>query len=457
MAQVVTDEMVASLEGLSGSLVRPADSDYEQARQVFNALIDKKPALIARCQGVGDIVDSVNFARENGFEVAVRGGGHNVAGKSTTEGGVMIDLSRMKGVHVDPAARTARAQGGVTWGELNRETQLHGLAVTGGIVSTTGIAGLTLGGGIGYAMGKYGLSADNLLSAEIVTADGRILTASEEENDDLFWALRGGGGNFGVVASFEYRLHPLGPLVTAGLVAHPFPAAGDVLRFYRDFTATAPDDLTVFGGMFHTPDGSGQKIAGLIMCHIGSPEQAAKDIEPLLAFGTPVMTEVGPMPYTTANTMLDEGSQAGAFNYWKSSFLDEVSDDAIDTIVDRFASCPSPLSILILEHMHGQATRVPETATAFAHRSPGYNLLAASVWLDPGATEQNVAWTRETYAAMQRFLAKGRYVNYLSDDDAGDDPVRSAYGANYDRLVQVKTKYDPTNLFHLNINIKPAA
>ena len=293
MAQAVTDELIASLEGFSGSLVRPTDSDYEQARKLFNGMIDKNPALIARCQGVGDIVDAVNFARDKGFEVAVRGGGHNVAGRATTEGGVMIDLSRMKGIHVDPAGRTARAQGGVTWGEFNRETQLHGLAVTGGIVSTTGIAGLTLGGGLGHAMGKYGLTIGNLLSAEVVTADGRILTASEEENEDLFWALRGGGGNFGVVASFEYRLHPVGPMVTAGLVAHPYPAAGDVLRFYRDFTATAPDDLTVFGGVFHTPDVSGHKIAGAIIWHLGSSEQAQKDIEPLLAFGSPVMTEPG--------------------------------------------------------------------------------------------------------------------------------------------------------------------
>ena len=405
---------------------------------------------------MGDVVDSVNFARENGFEVAVRGGGHNIAGKATTDGGVMIDLSRMKGIHVDPVGRTVRAQGGVTWGELYRETQLHGLGLTGGIVSTTGIAGLTLGGGIGYALGKHGLVVDHLLSAEIVTAYGRILTASEDENDDLFWALRGGGGNFGVVASFEYRIHPLGPIVTAGLVAHPYDAAGDVLRFYRDFTAKAPDDLTVFGGVFHTPDGSGHKIAGTIICHIGSLEQAQKDLEPLLSFGQPVVTQVGPLPYTTVNTLLDKGNQAGSFNYWKSSFLDDPSDEAIDTMVDQFAGCPSSLSALILEHFHGEATRVPETATAFAHRSPGYNLLVLSVWLDPAATEENVAWTRDTYTATQRFFTKGRYVNYLADDDTGDDPVRSAYGPNYDRLVQVKTKYDPDNLFHLNFNIKPA-
>ena len=405
---------------------------------------------------MGDVVDSVNFARENGFEVAVRGGGHNIAGKATTDGGVMIDLSRMKGIHVDPVGRTVRAQGGVTWGELYRETQLHGLGLTVGIVSTTGIAGLTLGGGIGYALGKHGLAVDHLLSAEIVTAYGRILTASEDENDDLFWALRGGGGNFGVVASFEYRIHPLGPIVTAGLVAHPYDAAGDVLRFYRDFTAKAPDDLTVFGGVFHTPDGSGHKIAGTIICHIGSLEQAQKDLEPLLSFGQPVVTQVGPLPYTTVNTLLDKGNQAGSFNYWKSSFLDDPSDEAIDTMVDQFAGCPSSLSALILEHFHGEATRVPETATAFAHRSPGYNLLVLSVWLDPAATEENVAWTRDTYTATQRFFTKGRYVNYLADDDTGDDPVRSAYGPNYDRLVQVKTKYDPDNLFHLNFNIKPA-
>ena len=445
MVQAVSDEMVESLEGFFGALIRPSDSDYDEARQLFNGMIDKRPALIARCQGVGDIVDAVNFARDNGYEVAVRGGGHNIAGRSTTEGGVMIDLSGMKGVHVDPAGRTVRAQGGVTWGEFNRETQLHGLGATGGIVSTTGIAGLTLGGGIGYAMGKYGLTVDNLLSAVVVTADGRVVTASEEENGDLFWALRGGGGNFGVVAvlqvpaSFSRAYGHRGndrPSIPSGRRFPPL-----LQRLYRN---RAGRSYGLWRRVPHTrrpKDRGGNRMpSGVPRAGTKGPRATAR------GSGSPVMTHVEPMPYTTVNTLIDEGSPPGSLNYWKSSFVDELSDDAIDTVVDRFAGCPSPLSALVMEHMHGQATRVPETATAFAHRSPGYNLLVVSCWLDPGTTEENVAWARGTYDGMEPFLTAGRYVNYLAEDDTGDDPVRSAYGPNYDRLVQVKTKYDPTNV-----------
>ncbi len=452
----LTDDLMAALEGFEGALLRPRDTGYEQTRCVFNGIIDKRPALIAQCQGVGDIVAVVNFARENGFEVSIRGGGHSIAGKGTTEGGIMIDLSRMKGIHVDPARRTARAQGGVTWREFNRETQLHGLAVTGGVVSTTGIAGLTLGGGIGWLMGKYGLAADNLISAEVVTADGRILVASEEENEDLFWALRGGGGNFGVVASFEYRLYAVGPMVTWGVVLHPYRAAGEFLRFYRDFTAALPDELAVNVDLVHAPDGSGQKMAAAAFCHLDPPEQAEKDLQPLLTFGSPVQTEIGPTPYTAVNMMADEANPAGSLNYYKSSFVEELSDDAIDTMVDCFASCPSPMSGLGLELFHGEVTRVPDTATAYPHRNPGYDFLMISVWLDPTDTDENVTWTRETYKEMGRFLSKRRYVNYLSEDDCGVEPVRSSYGPNYERLVQVKRKYDPANFFRLNFNINPA-
>ena len=452
----VQDELTTTLEGFSGAVLRPDDAGYEEARRVYNGLIDRRPALIARCRGVADVVDAVNAARGSGVEVSVRGAGHSVAGLSVSDGGMMIDLSHMKGIHVDPEASTVRAQAGVTWGELNRETQLHGLAVTGGVISTTGIAGLTLGGGVGWTMPKFGLATDNLLSAEVVTADGRVLTASADDNPDLHWGLRGGGGNFGVVTSFEYRLHPVGPIVTGGMIIHPFEAASDLLRFFREYTAgDVPDDLLVVGGLLHAPDGSGHKLSGLVLCHIGPPDEAERDLRPLLEFGSPLMTEVGPMPYAAVNSMLDAGYPAGSLNYWKSSFLRELSDGAIDTMVDRFASAPSPMSGFLLEHFHGAVTRVPADATAFPHREPGYNFAATSVWMDPATTDENISWTRDAFTALQPFFAARRYVNYLSADDIGDEPTRAAYGPNYDRLVEVKNAYDPSNVFRLNLNVRP--
>jgi FAD/FMN-containing dehydrogenase len=448
-------EVEPARSGFSGLLLRPEDSGYEEARRVYNGLIDKRPALIARCRGTADVVAAVAFARESGLEVSIRGAGHNVSGRAVADRGLMIDLSAMKGMHVDLARRITRVQSGVTWAELNRETQLHGLAVTGGVISTTGIAGLTLGGGVGWLMPKYGLALDNLVSAEVVTAGGRVLTASADENGDLFWGLRGGGGNFGVVTSFEYRLHPVGPIVTGGLVAYPFSDAGDVLGFYRDFTADIPDELMVVGGVLHAPDGSGMKLAGIVVCHVGTAEQAEADLAPLRAFGSPVMEALGPMPYTAVNSMLDAGYPTGSLNYWKSGFVQELSDGAIETIVDTFASCPSPMTSVLLEHYHGEVATVPVEATAFPHRRTGYNLVAPSVWLDPAETDANVAWTRETFAALEPYLATARYVNYLDEDDMQEDPVAAAYGPNYERLVQVKDAYDPTNLFRLNLNVQP--
>jgi FAD/FMN-containing dehydrogenase len=451
----VTEQELEGLEAFSGDLLRPGDSGYEEARRGFNGLIDKRPALIARCLGEADIADAIAYARDAGLEISVRGGGHSVAGRCFTEGGVMIDLSRMKGIYVDPSARIARVQPGVSWGELNRETQLHGLAVTGGLISTTGIAGLTLGGGLGWLMSKLGLATDNLLSARIVTADGRTLTASEQENADLFWGLRGAGGNFGVVSSFEYRLHPVGPIITGGLVAHPFDAAGDVLRFYRDFTANAPDELVSFAGVGHAPDGSGAKIALVVACHVGAPERAEEDLRPLREFGSPIMVELGPLPYTVMNSLLDAAYPTGSLNYWKSAFLSELSDEAIDEMLERFSVCPSPMTAVLLEHFHGEVTRVPVDATAVPHREPGYNLVITSVWTDPAASGENVAWTKDTFDAMEPFLVGRRYLNYFSEDDVGDDPVRAAYGPNYERLVGLKKEYDPDNVFRLNANIPP--
>ncbi len=438
-----------------GQLLRAADAGYDEARKVHNGLIDKHPMVVARCTGTADIASAVSLARQLGLEIAVRGGGHNVAGKATVDKGVMIDLSAMKGIHVDPAKRTARAQGGCTWGDLNRETQLHGLAVTGGLISSTGIAGLTLGGGIGWLMGRHGLSLDNLISVEIVTAEAKVLTASATENADLFWGLRGGGGNFGVAASLEFKLHPVGPMVTGGLVAHPFAKAREVLRYFRGLTKALPEDFGTFSALVHAPDGSGAKLALMVAAHCGDLAAGQAAMLPLKAFGPPVMDTIGPIPYSTLNTILDAGNPKGALNYWKSSFLAELSDAAIDTMISCYEKCPAPMGGLLIEHLHGAACRVPVDATAFPHRSEGYNLLVLGQWMDPALTAACTAWARETYAAMQPFTGSGRYSNYLGDDEPSDIGA-AAYGSNYARLQKVKAKYDPGNVFHLNQNIKPA-
>ena len=450
------DAVAELAKSFAGKILRPADPGYDEARRVHNGLIDKRPALIARCLGVADIVDALHAARSAGLEVAVRGGGHNVAGRATTEGGLMIDLQLMKGIHVDPASRTARAQGGATWNEFNRETQLHGLATTGGVVSSTGIAGLTLGGGLGWLMGKHALALDNLLSAEVVLADGKVVTASAEQNPDLFWALRGGGGNFGVVTSFEYRLHQVGPMVTGGIIGYPFAAAFDVLRHFRDVTASLPDELTVFGGLVHAPDGSGEKLAVLVLCHCGALAEAEAAVAPIKRFGTPALDAIGPMPYAQLNTMLDGAYPRGALNYWKSSFLDGLSDDAIRTMIDCFAICPTPMGQLLLEHFHGAVTRVGVTDTAFPHRAPGYNMLVLSEWTDAERTEGCTAWARESFDRMRPYMGAGRYVNYFGADERAD-AVATAYEPNYARLQQIKARYDPGNLFRLNQNILPTA
>jgi FAD/FMN-containing dehydrogenase len=455
MTSSLADTVVELASTFSGQLLRPTDAGYDEARRVHNGLVDKRPVLIARCRGVADVVAAVDLARKLRLEVAVRGGGHNVAGRATVDGGVMIDLSPMKGIYVDPAKRTARVQGGATWAELNRETQLHGLAVTGGVVSSTGVAGLTLGGGLGWLMGKHGLALDNLRAVELVTAEGRVVRASGDEEADLFWAVRGGGGNFGVVTSFEFQLHPVGPTITGGLVAHPFERARDVLRYYREFTKSLPDELTVFGGLIHAPDGSGAKLAAMVACHCGPLAEGETALRPLKQFGPPAMDAIGPMPYSQLNGMLDAAYPKGALNYWKSSFLTQLSDEAIDTMIECFARCPTPMGQMLLEHFHGAAIRVKVGDTAFPHRANGYNLLVLCEWMDPAITDRCIAWTRETYAAMKPFIAPGRYVNYLADDEAGD-PTAAAYGANYRRLQDLKKRYDPSNFFHINLNIRPA-
>ncbi len=446
-------EGVAKLsKGFIGQVLGPLDAGYEEARRVHNGLIDRRPAMIARCIGSTDVAEAVAFARANGLDIAVRGGGHSVAGRAVVDGGLMIDLSLMKGIHVDPHSRRARAQGGVTWRELNRETQTHGLATTGGSVSTTGIAGLTLGGGLGWLMGRHGLTVDNLTSAQIVTADGHILTASDDEHPDLFWAIRGGGGNFGVVTSFEYQLHRVGPTITGGFVAYPFERAADVLRWYRDVTAAAPDDLVAFAALMHGPDGS--KLVAIAICHCGDPAQGASAADRIRSCGPPVIDIMGPTSYCEQNMLLDAAFPSGALNYWTSTFVEALSDDAIATLVDRFARAASPMSQLVLEHIHGKAASVPVTATAFPHRREGFNLLVISQWSAPADTEREIQWGRGTHRRMRPFCATGRYVNYQSE--VGADVVAAAYGPNYARLRDVKRRYDPTNVFRLNQNIEPA-
>jgi hypothetical protein len=438
----------------SGALLTPTDPGYDEARRVHNGLVDKRPAVVARCKGTADIVDAVKLARSAKLEAAVRGGGHNVAGRGTIDGGIMIDLQPMKATVVDPSARTARAQGGVLWKEFNRETQLLGLATTGGVVGTTGIAGLTLGGGLGWLMPKYGLALDNLRSAEMVMADGRVLRASRDEHPDLFWAIRGGGGNFGIAASLEFDLHAVGPIVTGGLVAHPLQRGEEVLRFFREQCASLPDEMMLVAGLLTAPDGSGAKLAGIVACHCGSPEEGEAAVKPLKRFGPPVMDAMGPIPYCDLNGLLDASLPKGALNYWKAHFLSDLSDEAIGALLGCFEKCPSPMSQIVIEHFHGAATRVGISDTACTLRTGGFNVALISQWSDPRETDACTSWCRETYDTLKPFLGTTRYVNYL-DRDEGEDIAATVYGPNYARLRELKTKYDPDNFFHHNVNIRP--
>jgi FAD/FMN-containing dehydrogenase len=454
MASVASTDRVEPLrERLSGQVIAPGDAGYDGARRIHNGLIDKRPAMIARCLHTADVVAAVNFARDEGLEMSVRGGGHNVAGKAVNEGGLMIDLSLMKGIHVDPARETARAQPGLTVGELDRATAAFGLATPSGVVSCTGIAGLTLGGGHTWLQGKYGLAVDNHVSAEVVLASGDVVTASDDTEQDLFWALRGGGGNFGVVSSFEFRAHPL-VAVLGGAVLHPLDAAPKVFSFFREFSADLPDDLSLQAGFIHAPDGSGAKLCGIVLCHAGvDAERAAADVHPLRRFGSPVADMVQRIPYPAVNTDADWLFSKGTLNYWKSAFFSELSEGAVEVLVDAFERTPSERCVLVVEEFHGAVTRVPPEATAYPHREPGFNLLLISQWTDPAATEAGIAWARQTFEALSPFMADRSYTNYLAADD--HDRVRQAFGPNYERLVQVKRRYDRHNRFRGNQNIDP--
>jgi FAD/FMN-containing dehydrogenase len=454
MSGVTREDSVQLLgEVLSGRVLAPGDGGYDDARSVRNALIDRRPALIARCLHTADVADAVDFGREEGLEISVRGGGHSVAGRAVTEGGLMIDLSLMKGIHVDSARRTVRAQAGVRVGELDRATAAFGLATPSGVVSSTGIAGLTLGGGIAWLMGKYGMAVDNLLSAEVVLASGAVVTASEDTDPDLFWAIRGGGGNFGVVSSFEYRAHPVAS-VLGGPVLHPLAAAPRLFSFYREFAADLPDELSTQAVFLHAPDGSGAKLCGIAVCHAGDDaDRAEADIRPLRRFGSPAADMIQRMPYPDVNTGVDWLSPAGALSYWKSAFFSELSDPAVEVMTGAFEQAPSELCALVVEDFHGAVTRVDPTATAYPHREPGFNLFLISQWTDPARTDMGIAWARETFDALSPYMADRSYTNYLPADDY--DRVRQAYGPNYERLVELKRRYDPDNLYRLNHNIDP--
>jgi hypothetical protein len=442
---------------LQGALLGPGDAGYDDARRIWNGMIDRRPALIVRCHGVADVINSVNFARTNELLVAVRGGGHNVAGSAVCDGGLMIDLSGMKSIRVDPGRGTARAEPGVTWGEFDHETQTFGLATTGGQISTTGVAGLTLGGGWGHLARRYGLASDNLISADLVIADGSFLSVSATQHADLFWGLRGGGGNFGVVTSLEYRLHPVGA-VTGGIVAYPLEKAREVLRLFRDLTAEAPDELASDIVLITMPDGT--PVVGLVVCYNGPSEEGERLVKPLRTLGSLLMDGLGPMPYTTAQKLVDDFYPKGLQNYWKSSFLTEISDEAIDTMVSYCANRPSPMCHGLIEHQLGGAvSRVDREETAFNHRDVQYSFMSIGQCSEPAQAESCIGWARKFWDAMQPYSTGGVYVNYLGREaDEGAERIKAAYGPEkYQRLLALKNKYDPTNLFRLNQNISPVA
>jgi FAD/FMN-containing dehydrogenase len=439
-------------KSVRGAVLCPGEPGYDEARTIPNAMIDRRPAIIARCAGTADVIACVRFAREHYILVSIRGGGHSVAGKSVCEGGLMIDLSAMKGIRVDPIQRTVRAQPGLKLGEFDRETQAFGLATTQGVVPTVGMSGLTLGGGWGQLHAKYGLAVDNVIGADVVTADGRLLSVSATENPDLFWGIRGGSGNFGVVTSLEFRLHEVGP-VFGGAVFYPASQAREVLRFWREFAADSPDELVTQGGSFRLPDGV--PVFGVAACHCGAVADGEKILEPLRKFGSPLADALSPMSYVQLQSMFEPFFPPGRYVYTKSNFLRDLNDEAIEAMVGYVGKSPSPYTFApFIEHWNGAATRVAPTDTAFPHRQYSWNFLAWSIWASPSETEKNLQWTRECWQAMQPYLVAGAYGNYVTDE--GEAFAREAYGINYDRLVGLKNKYDPGNFFRMNHNVKPS-
>src|SRR4029453_4722995 len=447
----MTHEQIVSFRAqFLGPVIAPGDADYDTVRRVYNGSIDRRPAAIARCSTPSDVIRAVGFARANDLPVSVRGGGHNVAGRAVCEAGLMIDLSTMRSIRVDPAKKRVRAEAGLTYRQFDHETCAFGLATTGGTVSATGIAGLTLGGGIGWLMRVHGLACDNLLSADVVTAAGQLVHASKDENPDLFWGLRGGGGNFGIVTSFEYQLHQQGPLL-AGMLVHPIARGRDLLRFHRDTMASAPDEGIAFAGLLCGPDG--QPIAVQGPAYVGPWDKREKAWQPMRNFGPPVADMVAPTPYPQLQQMLDAGLPSGLGNYWASSFLQKLTDEIIDIMVAGFAEAPTPLCLLLLEPLGGAVRRVGASESAFTLRDGDYNLAILGRWADPADRERTIAWTKKISRQLAPHAAESIYVNYASEEDG--ERGATIYGPHYTKLVDLKRKYDAHNMFRLNVNVKP--
>jgi UDP-N-acetylenolpyruvoylglucosamine reductase len=451
MNEILSEKQLAGLTSrLECPVITAGDRDYESARHVWNGMIDRRPSMIVRPASIADVMQVVRFVRENQLPFSVRGGGHSVSGKSVADGAVMIDLSRMKAVQIDPAGQSAVVQGGATWGEFDKAAESYRLATTGGVISSTGVTGLTLGGGIGWLMGKHGLSCDNVISADLVNADGAHMTVSATSNEDLFWAIRGGGGNFGIVTALEFRLHPL-ESVEGGVILYPRASAFDLLRRYRDITLKAPDELTAYGALM---TGHGSPLAGIAFCHSGDRLQAAGAGKQFFLADAPVADMTGEKKYSELQSMLDFTAPAGLHYYFKCPFLCDLTDEAIQTIVEHCASAPTEQTQVVIEHMHGAASRVPASETAFGLRRVSYSINIMPAWSDPTLAEKCISWARALSARLEPFGASDSYVNYLADEGAA--AVRASYGVNYQRLSQLKKKYDPDNFFHSNQNIAPA-
>jgi FAD/FMN-containing dehydrogenase len=435
-----------------GAVLTPSDPAYQSYRRIWNGMIDRHPAIIFRCAGAADVIAAVKTAREAGLPIAVCGGGHSFPGFSCCDNGAMIDLRSMKGIRVDPVARRARADAGNTWSDYDRETQAFGLASTGGMISHTGIAGLTLGGGFGWLMRKHGLAVDNLVSVDLVTADGELIHASDHENPDLFWALRGGGGNFGVVTSFEYNVHPVGPTVFSGIIAFPLPEAPRVLPRVQELMENASDDLSTVSVMITTPEG--HKAVGIGVCYIGDLSKAEAAIAPIRTLGTVVMEQLGPVPYAVAQTMFDAAATPGNRYYIRSNYVDHMTEEFAGILADGYAQAPSPMSAVVMPYMRGAVARVPVDATAYYHRSAAFTFTVLGGWINPAEDSANVTWLKGLWSRLTPHLPNAVYVNELEEE--GNDRVRAAYGPSYGRLSAVKKRYDPTNAFSLNQNIAPA-
>ena len=450
-----TEVVNAFVENIRGSVLSGSSVEFDDARRIWNGMIDRVPAIIVQCAGTADVVACVQFAKEFNLLVAVKAGGHNVSGNAVCEGGIMIDLSSMRGVHVDQRSQRARVEGGATWGDFDAETQLFGLATTGGLISETGVAGLTLGGGIGWLSPSHGLACDNLISADVVTADGNVITVSETEHSDLFWGLKGGGGNFGIVTSFEFKVYPVGPVLFGGMVLHELDHAHETLRLFVDFMSNAPDQLGSLAAFTTTPDGA--PALALVAVYNGDLAEGKAAVEKLRQIGIPLIDTFSPSPYQKIQTLFNAGAPAGLRYYWKSSFLEQLPEEAIAMVIKQAENRASSKSKIFLEFLHGTFSRYPLESAVFDHRKSPYNLLIIGAWDDEEQDEVNKIWTRDTWDAMSPFASEGVYVNYLgTEDDEGSDRLSEAYGpGKYEKLLALKRKYDPTNLFRMNQNIRP--